>query len=135
MRPLVGDAGGSTVKASHEPRVSTDPSGLVRISGGKYTTFRVMARDVVDAAVGRGMATARPSRTDELPLIGAATRPDLDRLAARLATRAGMDARAAKALVDRHRTEATAVLMPGRQLDLLRPLAAGSCHLQAPRAC
>jgi glycerol-3-phosphate dehydrogenase len=122
MRPLVGDAGGSTVKASREHRVSGDATGLVRISGGKYTTYRVMARDVVDAAVGRGMATARPSETDELPLLGAAPRADLDRLAGRLASEPGMEDRTAKALVDRHGTEAAAVLDLGRELDLVRPL-------------
>ena len=65
MRPLVGDPGGSTVKASREHRVAGDASGLVRISGGKYTTYRVMARDVVDASLGRtkrgGASRARPS--------------------------------------------------------------------------
>ena len=43
MRPLVGEPGGSTVKASREHRVAADASGLVRIGGGKYTTYRVMA--------------------------------------------------------------------------------------------
>jgi glycerol-3-phosphate dehydrogenase len=131
MRPLVGDAGGSTVKASREHRVSGDPTGLVRISGGKYTTYRVMARDVVDAAVGRGMATARPSETDELPLLGAAPRADLDRLAARLATEPAMDAETAGALVNRHGTEASEVLALGRELDLVRPLGEGIDQLEA----
>ena len=131
MRPLVGDAGGSTVKASREHRVSSNASGLVRISGGKYTTYRVMARDVVDAAVGRGMATARPSETDELPLRGAAPRLELDQLAGRLATEPGLDDRTAKALVDRHGTEAPAVLALGRELDLVRSLGEGIDQLQA----
>jgi len=131
MRPLVGDPAGSTVKASREHRVSGDPSGLVRISGGKYTTYRVMARDVVDAAVGTGMATARPSETADLPLLGAAPRPALDQLAVQLALEPGMDGRTARALVDRHGTEATDVLAMGRALDLVRPLGPEVDQLEA----
>src|SRR5690349_14637711 len=130
MRPLVGDPGGSTVKASREHRVRGDPSSIVRISGGKYTTYRVMARDVVDAAVGRGMAAARPSETSDLPLLGAAPRPALDQLATRLALEPGLDGAAARALVDRHGTEATDVLALGRELDLVRRLGPGVDQLE-----
>ena len=131
MRPLVGDPGGSTVKASREHRVSGDPSGLVRISGGKYTTYRVMARDVVDAAVGRGMAAARPSETGDLPLLGAAPRPALNQLATRLALEPGLDGATARALVDRHGTQATDVLALGRELDLVRRLGPDVDQLEA----
>jgi glycerol-3-phosphate dehydrogenase len=131
MRPLVGDPGGSTVKASREHRVSGDPSGLVRISGGKYTTYRVMARDVVDAAVGRGMAAARPSETADLPLLGAAPRAALDQLATGLALEPGLDGATARALVDRHGTEATDVLALGRELDLVRRLGPDVDQLEA----
>jgi glycerol-3-phosphate dehydrogenase len=45
--------------------------GLVVVAGGKYTTYRVMARDAVDEAV-RGMdATVPASVTDQIPLLGA----------------------------------------------------------------
>jgi glycerol-3-phosphate dehydrogenase len=131
MRPLVGDPAGSTVKASREHRVTGDASGLVRISGGKYTTYRVMARDVVDAAVGRGMATARPSKTGDLPLLGAAPREALDALAVSLALEPGMDGRTARALVDRHGTEARDIIALGRQLDLVRPLGPDVDQLEA----
>ena len=46
LRPLIAPSDGSTVKASREHRVTVEPSGVVRIGGGKYTTYRVMARDV-----------------------------------------------------------------------------------------
>jgi glycerol-3-phosphate dehydrogenase len=129
LRPLVGDPSGSTVKASREHRVTSDPSGLVRIGGGKYTTYRVMARDAVDAALGAG-AAARPSGTAELPLVGAAARSDLDALAGRLASEPGLDATLARRLVDRHGTEAAEVIRMGRDLDLVRPLS-GTGHLEA----
>ena len=45
--------------------------GLLLVAGGKYTTYRVMAADVIDRAVRRLGGPARPSRTDQLPLLGA----------------------------------------------------------------
>ena len=63
---------GSTVKASREHRVTVEADGVVRIGGGKYTTYRVMARDVIDAVLGRAAAKSRPSETAERRLIGAA---------------------------------------------------------------
>ncbi len=44
LRPLIAPSGGSTVKASREHRVTVESNGVVRIGGGKYTTYRVMAR-------------------------------------------------------------------------------------------
>jgi glycerol-3-phosphate dehydrogenase len=131
MRPLVGDPAGSTVKASREHRVTADASGLVRISGGKYTTYRVMARDVVDASLGRAESRRRPSQTAELPLVGAAARADLDQLAVDLALHDGLDGLVARRLVDRHGTEARELLALGRELDLVRPLGTGIEQLEA----
>ena len=52
LRPLIAPSDGSTVKASREHRVTVESNGVVRIGGGKYTTYRVMARDVIDAVLG-----------------------------------------------------------------------------------
>ncbi|MBI2778019.1 MAG: glycerol-3-phosphate dehydrogenase/oxidase [Chloroflexi bacterium] len=131
LRPLVGDPGGSTVKASREHRVSADPSGVVRIGGGKYTTYRVMARDTIDAVLGREAARRRPSGTGELAIVGAAPLADLAALAARLATETGLEARVLRRLVDRHGTEAATVVDLGRELDLLRPMGPDIAHLEA----
>ena len=134
LRPLIAPSGGSTVKASREHRVTAEPNGVVRIGGGKYTTYRVMARDVVDAALGREVAKLRPSDTAERYLIGAADRAALDRLAAELATVPEVTAahpEAAARLVARHGTQAAAVVAMGAELDLLRPLVAGRPFLEA----
>ena len=131
LRPLVGEAGGSTVKASREHKVSTDPSGVVRIGGGKYTTYRVMARDTIDAALGPEGTKARPSRTAELPIVGAAPLGDLAVLAARIERETGLLSAFARRLVDRHGTEADAVVGLGRERDLLRPLGFETEHLEA----
>jgi glycerol-3-phosphate dehydrogenase len=146
LRPLVADGsvsdglGGneSTLKVSREHRVRVDADGLARIGGGKYTTYRVMAADVVDAAldagVGPGTARSRPSRTADLPLVGAASLAELTALAAAVApTLAARDLerRHADRLVARHGTQAAAVVALGEELDLLRPITASSDHLEA----
>ena len=133
LRPLIAPSGGSTVKASREHRVTTQ-DGVVRIGGGKYTTYRVMARDVVDAVLGPAEARARPSDTDERRLIGAADRPSLERLVGEIATIAEVVAAhpdAPARLVARHGTQASAVVGLGGELDLLRPLVPGRPFLEA----
>ena len=134
LRPLIAPSGGSTVTASREHRVVRESNGLVRVGGGKYTTYRVMARDTVDVAlVGLGDASpsaSRPSRTANLRLIGAADRPELDRLAVDLAARHGLAGSAARSLVDRHGTTAAEVAALGAASDQLRPLAPDHDHLE-----
>lgn len=136
LRPLVGVPGGDTVRVSREHKVHREPSGLVRVSGGKYTTYRIMARDAVDVAL-EG-ATERPaSVTADVALVGALPNLQLDRLAGELATGTGMDPAVMRLLVERHGSLAEAVVALGRELDLLRPLgqagsaAADAAHLEA----
>lgn len=132
LRPLIAPEGdASTVKASREHKVRREPNGLVRIGGGKYTTYRVMAKDTVDAALGVDDARARPSATGDLRLVGAADRPELDALAAKVAAAHGLEPDVATALVDRHGTDATAVLALGMERDLNRTLGAGIRQLEA----
>ncbi len=131
LRPLIAPSdAGSTVKVSRDHRVSVEGDGLVRVSGGKYTTYRVMARDAVDAVLG-DQARDRPSGTGNLPIRGAAARSGLDALGARLATEPGIDDEAARSLVDRHGTDALDVLKLGREHDLVRPLVDGHPFLEA----
>ncbi len=114
LRPLIAPSDASTtVKVSREHRVSVEGEGLVRVSGGKYTTYRLMARDAVDAVLGGTEARRRPSTTAELPILGAAARADLDALAARLAATGAASPDVATSLVDRHGTEAERVLAGG----------------------
>ncbi len=71
LRPLVTGSAASTAKLSREHVVLREAPGLVSVTGGKYTTYRVMARDAIDEAV-RGLGSPVPgSRTDQLPLVGA----------------------------------------------------------------
>lgn len=134
LRPLIAPSGGSTVKASREHKVTAEPNGVVRIGGGKYTTYRIMARDVVDAVLGPTVARQRPSATADHRLLGAADRPALDRIAAELTSIPEVEAahpEAALRLVARHGTQAPAVVALGAELDLLRPLVSGRPFLEA----
>jgi glycerol-3-phosphate dehydrogenase len=130
FRPLVGTARrGSTVTVSREHRVQVDRPGLVRVSGGKYTTYRVMATDAVDAALGQE-AKRRPSATDDLPIIGGADPATLTALAASLSSD-GLDAPVAERLVARHGTQAADVVELGRTTDTLRRIGPGIDQLAA----
>jgi glycerol-3-phosphate dehydrogenase len=67
LRPLVRGEGGAAYGASREHHMSVSASGLISIIGGKLTTHRLMAKEVMDsvaAQLGRG----GPCRTDRVPL-------------------------------------------------------------------
>ncbi|MDD2580905.1 MAG: glycerol-3-phosphate dehydrogenase/oxidase [Desulfuromonadaceae bacterium] len=71
LRPLVGGkAGHKTAELSREYLLSVSASGLVTITGGKWTTYRSMAVAAVDAAARLGGLDSRPSATGSLRLHG-----------------------------------------------------------------
>jgi glycerol-3-phosphate dehydrogenase len=134
LRPLIAPSRGSTVKASREHRVTVESDGVVRIGGGKFTTYRVMAAEVIDAVLGPDAARRRPSGTADHRLVGAADAAELRRIAAGVASRkevAAAHSEAATRLAARHGTEAPAVAGLGEELDLLRPLVPGRPFLEA----
>jgi glycerol-3-phosphate dehydrogenase len=73
LRPLLAGEADATSKLSREHAVVSPVSGLVMVAGGKYTTYRVMAADAVDAAVRALPASGSvpPSCTEAVPLLGA----------------------------------------------------------------
>ncbi len=71
LRPLLAATEGSTASLSREHGVLESAPGLFTIGGGKYTTYRVMAEDVVDEAVKDLDREVPPSPTKHLPLLGA----------------------------------------------------------------
>jgi glycerol-3-phosphate dehydrogenase len=76
LRPLVDVGGGATSDVSRKHSVTVGPNGVVSIIGGKLTTYRQMAEDVVDRAVGLAGLSAAPCHTKTIPLVGAPARPD-----------------------------------------------------------
>jgi glycerol-3-phosphate dehydrogenase len=71
LRPLLAGESDSTSKLSREHAVASPVRGLVMIAGGKYTTYRVMAKDAVDAAVRELDLKVPASCTEDVPLLGA----------------------------------------------------------------
>ncbi|GAB3967741.1 glycerol-3-phosphate dehydrogenase/oxidase [Actinoallomurus acanthiterrae] len=120
LRPLLDGPGGRTADLSRRHAVLRGANGVVTIVGGKLTTYRRMAEDALDAAIEERGLTAGPCRTARLPLIGAATGPELGRLTA--------PAR----LVGRYGAEAPDVVaLAAADPSLLEPVAPGSATIGA----
>ncbi len=71
LRPLLAGESESTSKLSREHAVAVPAPGLVAIAGGKYTTYRVMGEDAIDAAGEYVPTRVAPSITEKVPLMGA----------------------------------------------------------------
>jgi glycerol-3-phosphate dehydrogenase len=114
LRPLVRQAGGRTADLSRRHRVSTSPSGLVTVTGGKLTTYRKMAADTVDDVM-EILGRRGRSLTARLRLLGAEgyaePSPGAD-AALELASRYGSEMTAVEALLDEDRAFA-GPLVPG----------------------
>ncbi len=93
LRPLLQPgttAEGVSAKISREHTVASPAPGMISIAGGKYTTYRVMAKDAVDFALG-DRAARLPSVTANVPLVGAVGYPGAREQTRTLAERHGWD--------------------------------------------
>jgi glycerol-3-phosphate dehydrogenase len=141
LRPLVAEppadsrAGSGekpTTKLSREHVVDTPLPGLASIAGGKFTTYRLMARDVVDAAVADLPQPPPPSVTGQLPLLGADGLLAVRASAARLASDYDVAPAVPAHLIARYGSLATEVLDLIRgDKTLGRPLVEGHPYLRA----
>ncbi|NOY56183.1 MAG: glycerol-3-phosphate dehydrogenase/oxidase [Actinobacteria bacterium] len=77
LRPLLYGESDSTSKLTREHAVTEVVPGLITVAGGKYTTYRVMAKDAVDATVKSLGSDTPPSATHDLALAGAEGYRDL----------------------------------------------------------
>ncbi|MHB1533513.1 MAG: glycerol-3-phosphate dehydrogenase/oxidase [Acidimicrobiales bacterium] len=135
LRPLVSDASSArTADLSRRHKVlSSAPTGVVTVTGGKLTTYRKMAADTVDAVV-RLLRQERPKRRDSptrrLPLVGATGLAEVTIPGA--AARFGVSADVWSHLVGRYGAEAPAVLaLAEEDPGWLVPLAEGLPYLRA----
>jgi glycerol-3-phosphate dehydrogenase len=102
LRPLVKQAtSGRTADLSRRHSVTTNPDGVITVTGGKLTTYREMAEDTVDAVVER-LGRRERCRTKRLRLLGAEGHRDGDAgtLDGHLRSRYGSLASEVHALVD-----------------------------------
>ncbi len=129
LRPLLAGDSEDTSQLSREHAVSRHVPGLVSVAGGKYTTYRVMAKDAVDAAI-PDLAHVGPCVTERTPIIGAegydALVADLDAVAARW----GVDPARAERLLHRYGSLAPQVLAEGGG-TLVSPVPGAEHYLDA----
>ena len=136
LRPLVdpreSNGGKPTTKLSREHVVDVPLRGLASIAGGKFTTYRLMARDVIDAAVVGFGREVPESVTDQVPLLGADGLAAVQPATGRLAEDYGVSRAAVEHLLGRYGTLAEELLNLTRSdAGLARPLAEGHPYLRA----
>jgi len=142
LRPLVAAEGADTTRLSRSHTVSSPQPGLSVIAGGKFTTYRVMARDVIDSAVadlgapGPAGAAARvaagPSLTHGTPLLGAAGYAERLAAADQLAARGGLPPAQVERLLNRYGSCADDLLdLIASRPDLGQQLPGGAGYLAA----
>ncbi len=127
LRPLLQPGtkeGTSSAKVSREHTVASPTPGLTVIAGGKLTTYRVMAKDAVDFAIGQ-RASALPSITHKIPLLGAVGLDAVRRQARPWASRYGWTPAMVDHLLHRYGSNLRELVeLCEAQPDLARPLRA-----------
>ncbi|QWF79371.1 Glycerol-3-phosphate dehydrogenase 2 [Amycolatopsis sp. CA-230715] len=130
LRPLLAGESEETSKLSREHAVARVAPGLVAIAGGKYTTYRVMAADAVDAAAPDLPGRTQPSITDKVPLIGADGYHALVNQADHLAGQHGLHPYRVRHLLDRYGSLVHEVLaLADGKPELLKPLESAPDYL------
>ena len=134
LRPLLQPgtkAGTSSAKVSREHTVASPVPGLTVIAGGKLTTYRVMAVDAVDFALGE-RAKSLPSITDRIPLAGAEGHAVLQRQARRIGTTYGWSRAMVDHLLHRYGSLLTEIIeMVDADPSLGRPIEGAPAYLRA----
>ena len=102
LRPLLAGESEETSKLSREHAVAVPAPGLVAIAGGKYTTYRVMAADAIDAAAQFIPTRVAPSITEKVSLLGADGYFALVNQAEHVAALKGLHAHRVRHLLDRY---------------------------------
>ena len=134
LRPLLQpvDHERSSTKVSREHTVAELAPGLVAIAGGKLTTYRKMAQDVVDFALGEEEAERLPSVTDKTPLLGAIDLTSVTRRMPHLSRPFGWSAGRQEHLLDRYGDEVVELIeLVKEDPSLARPLRSAPAYLGA----
>ena len=136
LRPLLAGESEATSKLSREHAVAHTVPGLVVVAGGKYTTYRVMAKDAVDEAVhgleGTLGRRIEPCVTENVPLLGADGYQAMWNQRRALATRAGLHVARVEHLLERYGTMISEVLaLIEAEPGLAAPLTGAEDYLAA----
>jgi glycerol-3-phosphate dehydrogenase len=132
LRPLLSGEDETTSELSRSHAVVEPMLGLMLVAGGKLTTYRVMAADVIDRAARRLEPGVPGSRTDQLPLLGADGYERMWRNRADLARRHGLSVGAVEHLLERYGTVAVELLeLMADDPGLARPLTGAADYFAA----
>lgn len=132
LRPLLAGESDESSKLSREHAVARVAPGLVAIAGGKYTTYRVMAADAVDAVAPDLSGRVASSITDRVPLLGADGYHALVNQADQIASAHGVHPYRIRHLLDRYGSQVHEVLAAtADRPELLKPVPGASAYLQA----
>jgi glycerol-3-phosphate dehydrogenase len=132
LRPLLAGESDATSTLSREHTVAHPVPGLVVVAGGKYTTYRVMAKDAVDAAVHGLDRRVAPCCTEQIRLAGAEGYQALWNGRARLAARTGLHEARVEHLLHRYGSLTEEVLaLVADDPRLGEPLSAADDYLKA----
>jgi glycerol-3-phosphate dehydrogenase len=78
LRPLVKSDSKKTAELSRDHLILVSPSGLITIAGGKWTTYRRMAEDVINTAIKNQPLKTYPCLTEQLKIHGAKENTDFN---------------------------------------------------------
>ncbi|RJQ70769.1 glycerol-3-phosphate dehydrogenase/oxidase [Pseudonocardiaceae bacterium YIM PH 21723] len=132
LRPLLAGESEDTSKLSREHAVARVAPGLVAIAGGKYTTYRVMAADAVNAASIDLPGRTADSVTDQVPLLGADGYHALRNQAEQLAREYGLHPYQVRHLLGRYGSLVHEVLaLADKEPGLLHPVTGAPGYLRA----
>jgi glycerol-3-phosphate dehydrogenase len=133
LRPLLSGEDESTSKLSREHAVASPVRGLTAVAGGKYTTYRIMAKDAVDSAVHdlNERVQVGGSITEKVPLLGADGYQAMWNARALVAERAGLGVSQVEHLLGRYGTLLPELLeLVERRPELAAPLPGAKDYLQ-----
>jgi glycerol-3-phosphate dehydrogenase len=131
LRPLLAGESDATSKLSREHAVVEPMLGLMLVAGGKYTTYRVMATDVVDRAARRLRDVPR-SRTENVALLGADGYHAAWSARSETARRHGVSVGVVEHLLERYGTLTSEVLaLVDERPELARPLTGAAEYIAA----
>ena len=132
LRPLLAGESEVTSKLSREHLVTHSVPGLVVVAGGKYTTYRVMASDAVDAAVHGLDRRVAESCTEFIALAGAEGFRAVWNARAQIAARTGLHVARVEHLLNRYGTLAEEIFaIVAAAPDLGEPLTGAEDYLRA----
>ncbi|HTL40828.1 MAG TPA: glycerol-3-phosphate dehydrogenase/oxidase [Pseudolysinimonas sp.] len=132
LRPLLAGESEETSKLSREHIVAHTVPGLVVVAGGKWTTYRVMAKDAIDEAVAALDGSISASVTENVGLLGAEGYHAAWNRRAKLARAFGLHPARVEHLLNRYGVLADELLALLRERpELAEPLPGADDYLQA----